>query len=366
MPQALLKWLDTYHVPFVDDFDRVHMTRPSPAADEQFWDSVFASLLRGKLDQLICLLKDAGWENAYTATEDGSFAAGYTGAQLENTNDVIDQVIDILETCPAVQHANWDVKSGEWNAFRHRVRRAIDDLETLSGGDLDQSRSANNMFQQSLDESTMSMSTASRRAESRVPHSVATNVSTLYRLLLGEVEDIMLTSQDWLEASIYLTVWWDGSDDFGAGDLSRSGMRKSVAQKPREVDVSPLAAYRARLSDAFAKVLQEPDEVFSPNTNDVVEVGLACILEDNVAGAIGVLRTLSMPITVSLVELATIGDWLPFPPPQRHDHLLDQGFSKEDLLVLSHGPTQANSDVIDRDRLLGEYADLLAGRPQVR
>lgn len=366
VPQALLKWLDTYHMPFPDDFDTVHLNQPSPAAHESFWDLVFASALRGKLDRVLRLLKDAGWDHAYTALEDGSTTAGYTGQQLQNTEEVADHAIRLIESCPAVQYADWDVKNSDWTAFRQRVQLVLDELEMIAGGG-SESRSGN-MFRQSMEQSGMSLSTASRRAESRVPWGIYENLSLLYKLLLGSLDDILLTSQDWLEASIYLTVWWDGSDDRSqAAGSNKAGLRKSVTQKPREVDVSTLAAYRARLADVFAQVTDQPDDaVFNVNTMDIVEVGIACIMEDNVGSVVSILRTLSMPVAVSVVEIASIGGWLPLARPRSRGHLLGQGFSKEDLLVLSHGPVQESPQDIDRDLLMGEYADLLADKSHVR
>jgi hypothetical protein len=367
IPEALLRWLNTYHLPFPDDFDSVHLYRPSPSAHESFWDLIFASALRGKLDRVIRLLRDAGWENAYTAADDGATEDGYTGSQLQATEDVAAYAADVIASCPAVQYADWDVTNSGWTAFRQRVKLGLDKLTSFAESDLDRSRSDRNIFEQSASESIMSMSTASRRAESRVPWTIYENLSLLYKLLLGSIDDVLLTSQDWLEASLYLTVWWDGSDD-AAHDaaLNKSMQQRNAAQKPREVDVSPLSAYRSRLSDAFTKVTADPDEnVFAVNTMDIVEIGLACIMEESVSSVISILRTLSMPIATSVVELASVGGWLPLARPQSRGQLLGQGFSEEDLLVLSHGPRKQSPQDIDRDQLFGEYADLLAQKPRV-
>ena len=371
IPQALLGWLDKYHKPFPDDFNSVHLCQPSPSAHESFWDILYASTLRGKFERTIRLLKDAGWEHADTAIDDGAEKPGFVGAQLQNTIEVASRCIGLLETCPAVQYGDWDVKGVEWTLFRQRTVQALEDLESFAeASDMDQSRRLDNVFERSLRDTDVSLSAASRRAESRVPWSVYENLKLLYMLILGSVDDVLLASQDWLESSIYLTVWWDGSEDSNLdADFRKSSVRKSTTSRPRarEVDVATLAAYRRRLADAFAMVTDNPEEgSMKVNTMDPVQVSIACIFEDDVASVIGMLRRWSMPITIAIVELAISGNWLPSTRPKNHQNLLEQGFSKEDLIVLSHGPTEINPDEIDRDDLLSEYAELLSAKRKVR
>lgn len=370
VPKGLLDWLNKYHLPFPDDFGAIHIYQPAPAAHESFWDVIYASALRGKLDRVVSLLRDGGWEHAVTALDDGSPDPGYSGHQLSNTEAVISACIRTIEGCPGYQHNDWDVKGVEWNIFRQRTRAALDDLEEFAEGEnLDHSQAGGNAFERSMRGSHLSLSTASRRAESKVPWSIYENLKLLYGLLLGSTDEILMTAQDWLEASLYLTVWWDGlgSDDHGAS-LGRSGMQKSTVQRTREVDIAPLAAYRRRLVDALMTVTDDPqDTVFAVDTLDPVQVGIACVLDDSVGNAVRMLRKYSMPIAISVVEIAALGDWLPLTRPRSgHNDLLDQGFSREDLLVLSHGPVATNPDDIDRDEFLCEYAELLSDRQQVR
>lgn len=369
IPKGLLDWLNKYHLPFPDDFGAIHIYQPAPAAHESFWDVIYASALRGRLDRVVQLLRDAGWDEAVTALDDGFAGPGYVGHQLANTESVIGRCVRTIEGCPGYQHNDWDVKGVEWSIFRQRTRAALEDLETFAeGSNLDDSQAEGNVFQRSMRGSHMSLSTASRRAESKVPWSIYENLKLLYGLLLGQMDEILMTAQDWLEASLYLTIWWDGLDHDDAGaSLGRSGMRKNNVQKTREVDIAPLAAYRRRLADAFATVTGNPqDAVFSVDTLDSVQVGIACVLDDSVGNAVRMLRKYSMTIAVSVVEIAALGDWLPLVRPRSgRDDLLDQEFSREDLLVLSHGPVATNPDDIDRDEFLCEYADQLARRQKV-
>lgn len=382
VPRALLNWLETYHKPFPDDFDSIHLYSPSPSAHESFWDVVFASLLRGKVDRVISLLRDAGWDNADTAVDDGAPEPGYHGRQLENVEEVMHMCMQILDECPGYRYGDWDVKSQDWTVFRQRARAALEELEAFAEGDeLDASVTGGNVFQRSMGASSMNLSTASRRASSRVPWTIYENLRLLYGLILGQPDEVLMTSQDWLEGALYLTIWWDGADE---DNLSASAAGRSLRKnghRTREADVAPLAAYRRRLADAFFRVQEQggtdgdsksmsPEEreqyaVFQVDTTDLVQVGLACVLEDEVSSAVGLLRTWSSTIEAAVTEIATLGSWLPLAQPTSRGGALGAGLSKEDLLVLSYGAPQASADGIDRDDVLSQYAEALSGKAQV-
>jgi hypothetical protein len=370
LPRALLNWLNAHHNPYPDDYDVIHMTQPAPSSNEAFWDVVYASALRGKFSRLIRLLKDARFEHAATALDDGAGQPGYRGKQLENTEDVVAHCVGILESCPALQYDDWDVKGSDWALFRQRIRQAVSELEEFAeGDDQDQGFNGSNAFAQSTASNlkdTMSFSTASKRAESKVPWTIYENLRALYGQLLGSTDEIVLVAQDWLEACVYLTVWWDGEDEAeAAAGFSRSALRRSTAagQRTREVYIAPLAAYRNRLADAHAEVTTDPeDSVFQVNTMKPLLVALASAMEDNVEGVVAILRTWSLPIAVSVVEVGALGGWLPQGKP-RSRGLAEQGFSSEDLMVLSHGPASKKPDTdIERDDILLQYADCLAER----
>ena len=373
VPRALLDWLDTWHNPFPDDFDTIWRNQPSPAAHERFWDLVFFCLTRGKFDRAIRLLTDAGWENALPADEDAAGNDGYSDRQLDSIEDVVERCTRVIQTCPALKYDDWDVKGGDWTVFRQRVRSAIKDLELFAGEEDDEARDGQaakqNVFRvtNSMGES-MSMSTVSRKAESKVPWSIYENLKMLYSILLGDVDGLFDTSQDWLEASIYLTAWWNG-DENAAGLNKSQNLRRSMhgGQRTREVDVAPGAAYRKRLAGALALVTETgEDAVFQPDTLDPVQVGLACVMTDNIESVVGILRSWSLPVTTAVVEVAALAGWLPQARP-RSRGLLQQGFSSEDLMVLSHGVgSQPKAGEVERDAVLSEYADLLAEKDALK
>ncbi|KAK5678729.1 hypothetical protein LTS10_009173 [Elasticomyces elasticus] len=370
LPRALLNWLDEHHTPFPDEFPSISTASPSPASHDRFWDTIYASLVRGRFTQAIQLLRHAGWENAYTAEED-SQPEGYTEKQLDNIEEVAERAARVLSTCPAAVggkggegEGDWDTKGPAWTLFRHRVRQAIKELEHFAGSeeeDEDTAPAKRNVF---------SLSAATKKAESRVPWSIYTNLKLCYDILLGQAEEIMDASQDWLEASIYITAWWDGEDTASTA-LSRSqlgesrglGMKGSRvgSQRTREVDLTPLAAYRRRLGDAFTFVTDTEEPLFLPETVDEVHVGLGCVLTGGVESVVQLLRGWSLPVAVAVVEVAGAGGWLPGGSGRGG---LGRGFSSQDLMVLSHGPggSQDLGSAGLRDAILGDYADLLAAK----
>lgn len=368
-PRALLDWLDTYHNPFPDEFDMIWRSRPSPAAHERFWDCIFSCLARGKLDRAIRLLSTAGWENAATAVEDRGLSGGmYSDRQLDSIEEVVERCIEVLHSCPGLKNNEWDIKGGEWLSFRRRVRQAVKDLEAFAGEneELGESTVEGNMFAKS---SGMGMSSASRKAESKVPWSIYENLKLAYGILLGNTDEIVDVSQDWLEASLYLTVWWDGESETVAPPMNASqSLRKSVQrniQNTREIDVVPSTAYRKRLAEAFLLVTNSEDPVFVPISTDIVHLGLACIMLGSSEGIVGILTATSLPVAVAVVDVAALGGWL---TQRSHSTgLLEQGFDSEDLMVLSHGSGQnTHFGGVERDTLLSTYADQLAEKSVLR
>nr|OQO22895.1 hypothetical protein B0A51_09140 [Rachicladosporium sp. CCFEE 5018] len=367
LPRALLDWLNTHHNPFPDDYNDIHLHQPAPSDSDSFWDVVYATALRGKFERTIRLLKDAGWEHAVTALDDGSEDPGYRGKQLDNTRLMVARCTSILEACPALTDGDWDIKGQAWSLCRQRLSRAVRELEEFAEGEGQEPEppQRDNIFAASAGDfgGTMSLSAASKRAESKVPFTIVTNLKTLYGQIMGKIDEVILPSQDWLEASMYLTIWWDGEEDGPPpAALGRSAMRKSIAQgqRAREIDVTPLTAYRRRLADAVALVTDDPeDPVFQVDTTRPVHVALACVMEDNIEGTLAIMRSWSIVITAAVTEMAAFGGWLPQARPRSKE--LQRGFSSEDLMVLSHGPGAAQpSGDVTRDAILTEYADLLA------
>lgn len=369
-PKVLLDWLNTYHNPYPNSTIDLQTYQPNPTAHSNFWDILFSAMLRGRIADVIRILKEADFRHARTALDDGQGQDGYRGVQLGNITRVINRAIMVLEVCPAMKDENWDVKGTDWIIFRRRVEQAAADLATFAEGrdreaeDDNQHFRAENFGIQGSLASMSSLSQSTRKAESKVPWTIYQNLKAMYGLLLGGTTEIISFAQDWVEATIGLTAWWDGDDNDeiikGSLGMSRRSIRRLQSLAPRSVDVDVLTAYLRRLSYAFDRVTDDTDEeAFQINSMNPVEVGLASIFEGNVEGVIGLLRGWSLTITSAVVEFASLGGWLGIPSGTK----MLNNFNESDLMVLSYGQDKQR---LGKDEILAEYAEALSNRDVLR
>lgn len=369
LPKVLVDWLDDNHDPYSIAIANLFAHQPNPTAGVSFWDLLFTIALRGHISQVIVLLKKSDFKVARTAKEDGQGQDGYHGMQLGNIERAINRAIQVLEHCPAVEDGDWNVTGAGWRVFRKRVEQALDDLAIFAEGHDRDRDPVENVFEAEnfgIKSPTMSLSHSTRKAESRVPWTVYQNLKTMYGILLGGTPEILSSAQDWVEATVGLTVWWDGNDDddevaVGSLAMTRRSLRHSHSRDTRLVDLNPTTGYLRRLSFAFEQATEDSnDHLFRINSLNPVEVALASIFEGNVDNVVMLLRGWSLPVASAVVEVASLGGWYdPSPGPAIVD-----GFNESDLMVLSsYGQP---SQEINRDIILGEYADAIFKKDNIR
>ena len=100
------------------------------------------------------------------------------------------------------------------------------------------------------------LSVASRKAESRVPWTVYEELRKLYQLLMGNEEEILQISADWIEAVLGLTIWWNGENDDDIPQGSFAASRRSLMRstRVRTVDVTPV-----RSSASMSQIVSRSD-----------------------------------------------------------------------------------------------------------
>lgn len=359
VPKLLLDWLNhTYSG--VSEVELVLKETRGYSRHHSFWEAVQASAVRGNFSQTLQLLQGAKLEVAESAQNDGHGETGYTGAHLRYANEAVRSAIDLLRECPAVASDDWDVKGQDWSIFRSRVYQVYNNLQEFAEGDSISRQGIADHFQAphfniTQSQATFRLSVASRKAESRVPWTVYEELRRLYQLLLGNEEEILAISADWIEAVLGLTIWWNGEDDdIAQGSLAASRRSLMRSQRVRPVDVTPVAAYCQRLSSSFAAVVQNSDEEFSVNVTDRFEVGLACVLDDNIEGALFILRGWSLTAATAVAEVASAGGW--YKPAGG----LLGGFDQSDLMVLSYNE-QSRSGAT-KDDLQIAYSQALSSK----
>ncbi|KAI9759477.1 MAG: hypothetical protein M4579_002317 [Chaenotheca gracillima] len=355
IPKVLLDWLDANHNPYPSAIADLQSHRPNPSTHVNFWDIILSSVLRGKLEEALRVLKITDFGHVGRKGTRGSNEAEFLPAQLGNIRRVMTKMIQLLEQCPAIVNGDWDVRSSDWTLFRLRVSQSKADLTMFAeGGERDAQPDAafeaDNFGIRKRAANVFSMSEASRRAESKVPWAIYQNLKAIYDMLLGGSTEIISFSQDWAEAAIALTVWWDGEEASTRTGFDRSlTLGKSVGE----------SVYPRRLAWALDRATADLNEDgFQINTMNPVEVGLASVMAGDVNGVIGLLRSWSLPLASAVVEIASWGGWY----GNNHATSTMNGFDRSDLMVLSYGQPKKETD---RDSVLIEYAEELFHRRRI-
>ena len=365
-PKVLIQWMEKEHNAYQSTINELESLHPNPTAHSNYWDIVHICTMRGKLSEVLRILRRSNFHHARTAGEDGQGDGGYNDMQVKNIEHVVNKAIRVLELCPALQDDNWNVTGNEWIIFRKRVQQAMDDLTTYAEArdrDLDSTQSTESSNFGLLN-TTMSLTQSTRRAESRVPWTIYQKLKVMYGILLGGTTEILSSAQDWVEATVGLTVWWDGDDDedlaFGSQVLTRRSLRPAQSRGSRLVEVNNNPAYLRRLAHAFAWSTDDADDdLFQINSMSPVEVGLASLFEGNVAGVIGLLRGWSLPVVSAVVEVASAGGW--FETSTGND-LMDLDLDENDRSLLNGHSMQGPP--MTRDTILMDYANALSQKAE--
>ena len=364
IPRVLLDWKVAYHESETDRIFEIQSHKPNSTAHPEFWDVILDCLLNGKLESALSILKGADFSYASTAEDDGLDTNGYGVRYVENIRVVIDNAIEVIGSAPAVQTGDWDVKNNDWALFRNRISQAISDLRDFAEGDTGRSqpgRGTNSFTAESFGISgygntSLNLSTASRRATSPIPWSIYQKLKQIYLLLQGDADAIISASIDWTDAVIGLAVWWDGEEE----DISRSSLalRRRTAPRPqraRPADVTPVLAYQNRLAASLVRVTQDNESQMAINTMDNEEVGLAALFTGDVESVVSIVCAFSMTIGTALAEVADAGDWL-----AKRPGMISRALDESDLIMLNHSQGRQDSSI--RDTVLVRYAKLLAER----
>ncbi|RAK77117.1 putative nuclear pore complex subunit Nup85 [Aspergillus fijiensis CBS 313.89] len=379
IPRLLIDWLDANHIPPASELQVLKAFEPNPTASSSFWDLLNAAVLRGSLSTAVELLRSADFNYARSALEDGLPQAGYRGTQLQNIQRCVNKALQILESCPGVSRDDWDVKGTEWALFRRRVLAAVTDLEDFAEGEDKASpeppvqenrfQAVNFGLKATAPAQTISFTQSARMAESKVPWAIYQNLRSMYRILLGDEDAIMENSQDWLEATICMTVWWGGDDDDEVpSDLPPTSLNPLFSRPAR--NTSPTSAqdsYLRRLDLAFghATSAEGDDASFRVNSLSSLEIGLASVFEGNVEGVIELLQTWSLCVSCAVVEVASVGGWLNSRVTKSKSI---PGLSEDDLIVLSYGQgqgTETTGPRVNKNDVISAYASGLFERQSI-
>ncbi|KUL86825.1 hypothetical protein ZTR_04809 [Talaromyces verruculosus] len=361
IPKVLVDWLNANHLGSLHEMESLQQTSPNPTASPHFWDIIQAGVLRGRFSEIAAILRSADFNYARSALEDGFSQPGYRGMQLQAVQKTVNKAIQLLEASPINQDNNWNVIGSDWAAYRKRIQSAQIELQELAEGDKAPQQAGGPRFEASQFgvstqsfapfQSEFSFTQTSRMAESRIPWSIYQGISNIYGVILGKSSVIMSVAQDWIEATVGLTAWWDGQE---IGNMGVFGNRELATDADRQ------DAYLRRLNDCFGEVIDGTEMKSRPNPIVKLDVAVTCLFERNVVGAIKLLQTWSLCIAAAVAEIAHEGGWLEMSTANIPGFL-----NQDDLMVLSYGQNDnAALDQISKDEVLEVYATKLGDREQ--
>lgn len=340
LPETLFRWLSEYHNPYPAQVQEVLRCKPCPASHSMFWPTVCMALLRGQVNDAQRLLENAGWESV-KANRRGELE--YTGRALDNVQWATQDTINMLDLCPG-KNGNWEIWNSDWTIFRIKARGALEQLRRFAEG-------KNTMVVDDVDmgESQQSLTAAARKAESQVPWEIYENLNVIFEIALGAPDVILETAQDWCEATIGLFGWWD--EVRGDKDFQRPAVQSLLIPSQN----NGAEGYMERLAHSFQTAVESD---FHFNSLNPVEVGMACVFEDNAKAVIAILRTWSLPVAAAVAEIASLGRWLPQHQPSALYAFED--LDMEDMEVLGINPTDPDETDGTKDNTLMQYAQELA------
>lgn len=338
MPQILLDWLNDYHMTIENIYNQVIHNEQNVTADEFFWDVVEILTARGKLEEATRLLTDADFSYAQIDNGSGPTDANYTGPELQAIQTAVSRLGQILNASPSVQAHDWRIDGPDWIAYRRDVESALEDLresaETHDDSELLEAEAEDHLV----------------RPGKGVPYDVFQRLHTVYSILLGSSADLISISQDWLEASIMLTIWWNGNP---TSKVQQWSFDVSRARNPANDNEIGVQSYLVRLKESFLAVTDPASKnSWQLNHQSPLDLAIGLTLQGEMRTALALVQTHSLCISSALAEMGAWSGWL-------SSSSVPDGLDKEDLMVLTNGASDAS---VTKDEILELYSQELFKR----
>lgn len=343
LAEVMFDWLQQSHNLYPDQVRDIARYKPSPACHGLYWQTVRCAVIRGEVKDAARLLRNAGWDQLRRGP-DGD--AVYAHQALDNIRRYAEATSAMLEQCPAAV-SDWDVDNASWTLFRVEAQASLDRMTLFAEGNLDGAARRR----------PHTMMAMVREANSKIPWDVYENLQVIYGIVLGNIDSVLNTAQDWCEATVGILGWWNNCraplEKPGVSTMlaaSMASLSRPAARDPDEDD------QLGRLAAAFHFVLAAN---MSPSLTNAVEVAVGSIFEGNVDAVIGCLRTWSLPVASSVAEIASLGLWLPPPQPAKPQPM--DALDMDDLALLGVAPPTVDETEGIKDTTLIMYARQLAG-----
>ncbi|KAK6368566.1 hypothetical protein LTR64_006720 [Lithohypha guttulata] len=332
MPQILLDWLNEYHMTIETAYNQVINHPDNVTADVLFWDVIEALTARGKIEEAVRLLGDADFSYAKVDNEAGLVDADYTGPQLQAIQTAVLQVRQTLNASPAIQTQDWSIDGYEWVAYRKDVQAALEELRESTDIHDD-----SELLEAEADTHLV-------RPGKGLPFEIFERLQTVYSIMLGSSADLITISQDWLEASILLTVWWNGNQDNKVQQWSFDVSRAHPTEQNTELETQ---AYLNRLKESFLAVTDPSSrDTWQLNHQSPLELAIALTLQGDMPSVLSLVQIDSLCLSSALAEIGSWSGWL-------NSNAVPDGLDRDDLMVLTGGTSNAT---ISKDEILERYS----------
>ena len=340
MPQLLLDWMNDHHSSLDQIYSEVTETKPNVTQSDLFWDLLEGLIARGKFQLAMGLLAEADFAYATKEGKSGFIDARYNGMALQTIGDAVLTLRRVLNSSPAVQSQDFSLNGPDWNGYKRDVEDALESLrENTDTHDDSELREAEEEGHLTLPGKSL-------------PYEIFTRLQTVYNILLGSAPDLISVANDWLEATMYLTIWWNGTPD---SKVQQWSFDVSRAQHPnQEHELSP-RSYLTRLKDSLLCVTNpviNVSELAPLNPQSAFELTLAAVLQGDLTSALKLLQTFSLCVTSTVAEIGTWSGWLT-------SYQIPEGLDDNDLMVLDIGSSKHE---FQKDDILELYSRQLFQR----
>ncbi|KAJ9661902.1 hypothetical protein H2198_001654 [Neophaeococcomyces mojaviensis] len=338
LPEILLNWLNDYHNTLHYSYGRVKAAQPNVLSDEFFWDVIEGLVARAKHEEAMELLADADFSYAKKDTGMRLQDANYSGIQLQSIQKAVLKLRQVLNIGPIVQSSDFDMNGPDWVAYRTEVEQALAEL-----GEMIDPYEDDELLEAEAEDNFAVMH-PSRKG---LPYEIYSRLKTVYGILLGITNDVVTISNDWLEAAILLTIWWNGEPE---NKVQQWSFDVSRAHRADQDDNLGDRSYLHRLKESFLAIT-DPSSTDSLQLNPTsrIELGIASVLQGDMLSALTLIQTYSLCVAAAVAEMGSLSGW-------SSSKTIPQGFDADDLMVLTMG---ANESPISKDETLERYAEEL-------
>lgn len=348
-------FLNTHHPnPSTTELQILHTYHPTPCASPDYWPVLAHLTVRGELTEVESLLGRGGWAHIVERKPETGEGHKYTSDQVELIDHVLRASVKIVTAAPQLfvkGRAEYE-RFAEWRIYRGRVHAAIEELKSFSQSPSDVDVEENAEWKYETVVTTKNGFTTQVRQHVKVvkpkpmrlrgdekkgtkcPKDVEQGLMSIYQILAGKIDTILMVSDRWQEAVLGASIWrrYFDEDDLeedldmtdspnGSGFLNRnlratSTLRANVSRSGLNQRCGARRSKRTyneieTLKSSFQRVTTKDFPIDSTN---LVEKGTANILKGDWKALLDLITSkedgmAAFTVAEFILEVAKLADW---------------------------------------------------------